>query len=101
MRELAVKRMTVDEFLDWDDGTETRYELVDGQPVAMASATPEHNEIALAISLALSSRTPPNCGSYRTKPFAEPTTIGAATCPTCSSRASRATKRRKRSRRRS
>lgn len=61
MRELAVKRMTVDEFLDWEDGSDTRYELVDGQPVAMASATPEHNEIALAISLALSNRIPANC----------------------------------------
>ena len=61
MRELAVKRMTVDEFLDWDDGTETRYELADGQPMAMASATPEHNEIALAIAQALSSRIPINC----------------------------------------
>lgn len=49
MREIAVKRMTVDEFLDWDDGTETRYELVDGQPVAMASATPEHNELVVRI----------------------------------------------------
>lgn len=27
--------MTVREFLAWDDGTDTRYELVDGRPVAM------------------------------------------------------------------
>jgi len=32
----AEKLMTVDEFLRWDDGTDTRYELVDGQIVAMA-----------------------------------------------------------------
>ena len=31
-------RMTVPEFLRWDDGTETRYELVGGRPVAMAPA---------------------------------------------------------------
>jgi Uma2 family endonuclease len=61
MREPAVRRMTVDELLDWEDGTDTRYELVDGQPVAMASATPELNEIALAIALALTSRIPANC----------------------------------------
>ena len=30
MAEQAVKLMTVDEFLAWDDGTDTRYELADG-----------------------------------------------------------------------
>ena len=54
MRELAVKRMTVDEFLDWEDGTDTRYELVDGQPVAMASGTPAHNELIIRIGNAVS-----------------------------------------------
>ena len=28
--------MTVEEFLDWDDGTDTRHMLVDGAIVAMA-----------------------------------------------------------------
>ena len=28
--------MTVDEFLAWEDGTDTRYELVDGVAIAMA-----------------------------------------------------------------
>ena len=36
MADPAARRMTLDEFLRWDDGTETRYELVDGFPVAMA-----------------------------------------------------------------
>jgi Uma2 family endonuclease len=36
MAELAIKPMTLEEFLRWDDGTETRYELVGGIPVAMA-----------------------------------------------------------------
>ena len=31
----ADRRMTVAEFLDFDDGTDTRYELVEGRPVAM------------------------------------------------------------------
>ena len=31
----AERRMTVAEFLDFDDGTDTRYELVEGRPVAI------------------------------------------------------------------
>ena len=40
MADAAEKRMTVAEFLDWDDGTDTRYELIDGRPVAMAPVAP-------------------------------------------------------------
>jgi hypothetical protein len=29
--------MTLAEFLEWDDGTDRRYELLDGVPVMMAS----------------------------------------------------------------
>ena len=36
MADAATKRIMLDEFLWWDDGTETRYELIDGFPVAMA-----------------------------------------------------------------
>jgi Uma2 family endonuclease len=36
MSELAVERMTLAEFLRWEDGTDTRYELLYGVPVAMA-----------------------------------------------------------------
>src|SRR5438067_11125758 len=36
MAEPAMPRMTLAEFLRWDDGTDTRWELVDGVPVAMA-----------------------------------------------------------------
>jgi Uma2 family endonuclease len=36
MAEAAERRWTVDEFLDWDDGTDRCYELVDGRIVAMA-----------------------------------------------------------------
>jgi Uma2 family endonuclease len=42
MADPAEKRMTVDEFLQWDDGTDTRYELLDGQIVAMAPPGPAH-----------------------------------------------------------
>ncbi len=56
MRELSARRMTVDEFLDWEDGTDQRYELVDGQPVAMASGTPEHGELIARVSSLLGGR---------------------------------------------
>ena len=46
----AAKRMTVAEFLAWDDGTDTRYELIDGRPVAMAPAAPNHSIIASKIA---------------------------------------------------
>ena len=36
MGEPARRAMTADEFMAWDDGTDTRYELIDGTIVAMA-----------------------------------------------------------------
>ena len=42
MPETAEKRMSLAEFLEWDDGTDTRYELVGGQPVAMAPPSEAH-----------------------------------------------------------
>jgi Uma2 family endonuclease len=45
MGDLAAKRMTLAEFLVWDDGTDTRYELVGGEPRAMAPAYPRHGLI--------------------------------------------------------
>ncbi len=56
MGELAISRMTVDQFLAWEDGTDARYELVDGQPVAMASGTPEHGELIARGSRLVGSR---------------------------------------------
>jgi Uma2 family endonuclease len=43
MNNLAIKRMTVPEFLAWAETQENpRYELIDGQPVAMAPERSEH-----------------------------------------------------------
>lgn len=39
------ERMTLEEFLRWDDGTETRYELEKGVLVAMAPAAERHGTI--------------------------------------------------------
>jgi len=62
MAEAALKGMTVDEFLRWEDGTDTRYELVGGVVVAMAPPAPAHGRIAArlggVIDAALRSRRP-------------------------------------------
>jgi Uma2 family endonuclease len=64
MSELATKRMSLDEFLRWDDGTDTRYELIDGIPVAMAPPAEAHRILALRlgsrIDAVLQSRRPCN-----------------------------------------
>ena len=46
MPEPASKPMAADEFLDWDDGTDTRHELVDGVALAMTPTTDAHGTIA-------------------------------------------------------
>jgi Uma2 family endonuclease len=38
-------RMTLTEFLDWDDGTDTVYELIDGQIFAMTSPHWKHASV--------------------------------------------------------
>jgi Uma2 family endonuclease len=55
MADLAEKLMTVAEFLNWDDGTDTRYELVQGRIVAMAPVSPNHSIIASKLVGALES----------------------------------------------
>ena len=49
MAEAAVRGLTVDEFLLWEDGTDTRYELVGGFVVAMAPPMPAHGRLAIAL----------------------------------------------------
>jgi Uma2 family endonuclease len=64
MAEPAIRRMTLEEFLRWDDGTDTRYELIDGFPVAMAPPAEAHRILALRlgsrIDAALAGRRPCN-----------------------------------------
>jgi Uma2 family endonuclease len=40
-------RMSLKQFLDWQEGQEQRYELVDGEPVAMAGAKQKHDRIVM------------------------------------------------------
>jgi Uma2 family endonuclease len=53
--------MTLAEFLKWDDGTDRRYELLDGVPVMMAPALEAHGELAAALAMAIGSRVKPPC----------------------------------------
>lgn len=49
----APRRMTLAEFLDWDDGTDTRYELIDGEVVAMAPPSPAHAAVVSNLNRAI------------------------------------------------
>jgi Uma2 family endonuclease len=61
MPSLAPKRMTLTEFLQWDDGTDSRYELLDGVPVMMAPSQEAHGELALALGAEIRSRLKQPC----------------------------------------
>jgi Uma2 family endonuclease len=54
MAEPALKRMTLDDFLVWEDGTDTRYELVGGFVIAMAPPAANHGELAMRVGSRLS-----------------------------------------------
>lgn len=58
------ERMTVDAFLEWDDGTDTRYELIDGRVVAMNPPLAPHARLLSQVVAALVNRMPSGCGVY-------------------------------------
>src|SRR5215471_3498163 len=64
MAQPAIKPMSLDEFLHWNDGSDTHYELIGGFPVAMAPPAEVHRALAVRlvtrIDGALSSRRPCN-----------------------------------------
>jgi Uma2 family endonuclease len=47
------RRMSLEDYLNYDDGTDTRYELVDGELVAMSLGKGEHGAIIMALRDAL------------------------------------------------
>jgi Uma2 family endonuclease len=55
------QRMTVAAFMEWDDGTERRYQLVDGVPMVRAPATEAQGELAVALAMEIHSRMRPPC----------------------------------------
>jgi Uma2 family endonuclease len=64
MAEPAIQPMTLAEFLSWNDGTDTHYELIGGFPVAMAPPAAAHRILAMRlgsrIEAALERRRPCN-----------------------------------------
>lgn len=64
MAEPAYRPMTLEEFLRWDDGSDTHYELIGGFPVAMAPPAAAHRILAMRlgsrIDAALAARRPCN-----------------------------------------
>jgi Uma2 family endonuclease len=54
-------RMSLAEFLDWDDGTDTRYELIDGRVVAMAPPSPRHSAISGRLTRIIGNGIAPPC----------------------------------------
>ena len=52
LAEPALKRLRVEEFLAWDDGTDRRYELVAGESVAMAPVQGVHSALAASFATA-------------------------------------------------
>ena len=53
MAEPALRHMTLAEFLRWEDGTDTRYELTGGFPVAMAPPGPAHGALCVRLGAAI------------------------------------------------
>lgn len=64
MAEAAIRPMTLDEFLRWDDGTDTHYELIGGFPLAkpmtLAAERILATRLGSRIDVALSNRRPCN-----------------------------------------
>jgi Uma2 family endonuclease len=59
--EPARKLWTLDEFLAFDDGTDTRYELFDGQIVAMAPASDVHGALVMRLARRIGNALRPGC----------------------------------------
>jgi Uma2 family endonuclease len=61
MGETALKRLTVDEFLVWDNDSQQRYELIHGEVVAMAPTSNAHAQIVANASGEVRARLKPPC----------------------------------------
>ena len=56
MAEPAIRHMTLQEFLRWEDGTDTRYELLGGLPTAMAPPARVHGVLCVRLGAAIDAR---------------------------------------------
>ena len=70
MSERAIRPMDVAEFLRWEDGTDTRYELVGGFPLAMAPPARAHGILCARLAGLIDS------GLRRRRPCAAQTEAG-------------------------
>jgi Uma2 family endonuclease len=61
MAEPARRLWTLGEFLAFDDGTDTRYELFDGQIVAMAPASDVHGALVARLAVRIGRNLRPPC----------------------------------------
>jgi Uma2 family endonuclease len=61
MADVADRRWTVEAFLAWDDGTDRRHELVDGQIAAMAPPSETHATIVMNLGTAIRNQLRPPC----------------------------------------
>lgn len=70
----AYQPLSLEAFLVWDDGTDQRYELLDGQPVAMASPSAAHQIIAVQLARRLAEALDgrPPCSARAEAPIAAP-----------------------------
>ena len=59
MAEPAQRYMSLAEFLEWDDGTDTRYELIDGRPRPMAPPMEAHGTIVANLACHIGNRLQP------------------------------------------
>jgi Uma2 family endonuclease len=57
----APRRMSLAEFLEWDDGTDARYELIDGEVVAMAPPMHAHAIIVANLARGIGAALQPPC----------------------------------------
>jgi Uma2 family endonuclease len=61
MAEPAEQRMSLAAFLEWDDGTETRYERIDGRVRAMTPPVEAHGTIVANLARHIGNRLKPPC----------------------------------------
>lgn len=59
------KYLTLEEFYAYDDGTDTRYELVDGELVEMPPEAPENSDVARELLIRLAKFIPTKLLSYK------------------------------------
>ena len=82
MAEAARRRWTLEEFLAFDDGTDRRYELFDGEIVAMAPTSDVHGALVMRLGRQIGNALRPGARSSRRPALSRPSAPTAGTRPT-------------------